>query len=93
VVELSLKLSPALLIKFMQTKFMAGKLLEEMLFPASITIRSKFGFSSSLKEWYRRDLKSFVTSILMDKRTLQRGCFRKVHIEKILREHSEGKRD
>jgi len=93
VVELSLRLSPSLLIRFMRTKYMVRKLLEEMSFPASITRRPKFGFLSPLKEWYRRDLKFFVTSILLDKGTLQRGCFRKVHIEKILREHSEGKRD
>jgi asparagine synthase (glutamine-hydrolysing) len=60
------------------------------LLPASLTRRPKMGFGVPLRDWFRGDLRGFVRSVLLDPRSLERGYFRPVAVERVLDEHERG---
>ena len=55
--------------------------------PPAISKRKKMGFGVPISRWIRKDLKTYVYDVLLDRKTLQRGYFRKEGIEQLLEEH------
>jgi asparagine synthase (glutamine-hydrolysing) len=63
------------------------------LLPAPIKIRSKMGFGVPISRWFRNELKNELREVLLDPVCLERGLFRPEAIEKLVGEHTEGKRE
>jgi asparagine synthase (glutamine-hydrolysing) len=74
-------------------KYLLRCLAKKLDVPAQALNRPKQGFSLPLTHWMRSELRSEITSILLEARTLQRGYFRRSAVEKLLREHHRGDRD
>jgi len=59
--------------------------------PAEI-MKGKRGFELPVDDWFRNELYNWASEILLDKRSLERGYFRKQGLERILNEHKSGKK-
>lgn len=55
--------------------------------PDEILRRPKMGFGVPLARWFRHELRELPTEILLDRRSLDRGYFRRDEIECLIREH------
>lgn len=61
------------------------------LVPAEVLSRSKRGFAVPLDPWFRGHLKDFTFDVLLDERTKRRGYFNTEVVERLWREHVEGR--
>ena len=61
------------------------------LVPAAVLTRPKHGFAVPLDPWFRGPLKDFTFEILLDDRTRRRGYFDSAFVERLWREHQEGR--
>jgi asparagine synthase (glutamine-hydrolysing) len=61
------------------------------LIPQDVLRRRKHGFAVPTDPWFRGKLKDFAFGILFDERTRQRGYFNMDFIERLWREHLEGR--
>ena len=69
-----------------KTKFILKKAFKDFL-PKSIFQRKKMGFGVPLSRWFRKELKGYAYEVLLDRRTLNRGYFRREGIQRLLDEH------
>ena len=85
VVELGLALPPELAF---------GKAALEQAFaadlPAGIAARRKSGFGVPLDRWFRQELRPAAEDLLLSP---DRGLFRRSELERLLREHADGRAD
>ncbi len=51
------------------------------------------GFGVPIGEWFRQELKGYVQEILLHKRCISRGYFKKETVQQLLDEHISGKID
>ena len=58
--------------------------------PPSITARRKSGFGVPLDRWFRQDLRPAAEDLLLSR---DRGLFRRGELERLLREHADGRAD
>jgi asparagine synthase (glutamine-hydrolysing) len=63
------------------------------ILPEKILRNRKMGFNPPLPEWINRELKPLIDQMLSRDEIKRRGMFRPEAVERLLREHSEGKRD
>ena len=70
------------------TKYLAKKALRNRI-PGQIVTRRKTGFPVPYETWLRKDLRSWVGDLLLDRKTIDRGYFEKAAIEQLLREDLE----
>lgn len=70
------------------TKFILKKAFSDLL-PEAILKRRKMGFGVPVSRWLRKELKTYVAEILLDRRTMNRGYFRRDGIERLLKEHEQ----
>ena len=68
------------------TKFVLKKAFSDFL-PPSILNRQKMGFAVPMARWFRKDLREYVSKMLLETRTLNRGYFRGEGIKRLLNEH------
>lgn len=61
------------------------------LVPASVLTKPKHGFAVPLDPWFRGKLKDFTFDVLLDPRTRQRGYFNTAFVERLWREHLDGR--
>lgn len=61
------------------------------LVPAAVLRKPKHGFSVPLDPWFRGDLKRFTFEVLLDERTRRRGYFNAAFVERLWREHVDGR--
>jgi asparagine synthase (glutamine-hydrolysing) len=61
--------------------------------PDELTERPKKGFSFPLSQWFRESLFSWVRNSLLDSSRTVPQFFRREHVERVLGEHREGRRD
>jgi asparagine synthase (glutamine-hydrolysing) len=73
-------------------KFILKKALENKL-PRKILYRRKKGFGIPLTSWLRYDLRSMLQGIFSRERMKREGLFNYSYVERLLREHTEGKKD
>ncbi len=88
VLEFAASLEPGMKLNGGKTKYILKKALSERV-PKQIRDRKKTGFPVPYASWLRRELKDVVSDVLMDRKTIERGYFRKDAIEQILRTDSE----
>src|SRR5436309_2069795 len=65
----------------------------ERLLPAATLTKAKQGFGIPKDLWFRKTLRPFAEEILLDRRSLARGYFRKDALTRMLRHHATGRRD
>lgn len=61
------------------------------LMPSDVLRRPKHGFSVPIDEWFRTELKDVAFEILLDDRTRSHGIFDTEFVERLWREHNEGR--
>ena len=59
--------------------------------PAEVLSRPKHGFSVPLDPWLRGNLEPFARDLLLDERARSRGYFNMPVVERLWREHAEGR--
>lgn len=90
--ELTARIPSILKIKDGQKKYILKNSLAGIV-PDKILYRSKKGFGVPLDEWFRGELKDYVSGILLSDIALTRGVFRPNFVKKFLTQHFEGKRN
>lgn len=70
-------------------KYILKKSVEPYL-PNEVIYRKKMGFGVPIDHWFRSELKEMVYDILLSRRAIDRGYFRKDYIENILNRHQQG---
>lgn len=91
-IELVVAMPPEMKIKGGETKYILKKAMEGIV-PNEILYREKQGFGVPIREWINRQLRTRINDELSDRRTLDRGYFERSYINKLLDEHSKGRRD
>ena len=89
ILEFAASLPPSFKLRGATTKFLLKKALTQRI-PKEIRDRKKTGFPVPYETWLRKDLKDMVWGILTDRKTINRGYFRKNAVEDLLRANSNG---
>ena len=89
VLEFAASLPSSFKLNGFATKYILKKALSQQI-PKEIRNRKKTGFPVPYESWLRTDLKDFVWGVLTDRRTINRGFFRKGAVETLLRANSNG---
>ena len=89
VLEFAASLPPSFKLKGFTTKHILKKALSQRI-PKEIRNRKKTGFPVPYESWLRNDLKDIVWAVLTDRRTVERGYFRKDAVEGLLQANSNG---
>jgi asparagine synthase (glutamine-hydrolysing) len=89
VLEFAASLPPSFKLKGFSTKYILKKTLSQRI-PRAILDRKKTGFPVPYESWLRNDLKDLVRDVLTDRKTINRGYFRKDAIERLLQANSNG---
>ncbi|MEW6260542.1 MAG: asparagine synthase (glutamine-hydrolyzing) [Thermodesulfobacteriota bacterium] len=63
------------------------------LLPPEILTKPKSGFGLPIAKWFRRELLDLLKGTLLDERTSKRGIFNVSFLNKLVREHADGRRD
>ena len=61
--------------------------------PKEIVFRKKQGFPVPVKQWMRKELKSGVKEVLLDRRSRERGLFNPNYIKSMFEQHEQGSQD
>jgi asparagine synthase (glutamine-hydrolysing) len=75
-----------------KSKFLLKRALRGVL-PEAILQRPKKGFGIPVAEWFRGPLREQMLSILSPERMAQKGFFESSAVDRLVREHLEGRRD
>jgi asparagine synthase (glutamine-hydrolysing) len=60
------------------------------LIPDEVIDRPKMGFTVPLRRWLRAELRDLPGDVLLDPRSIERGCFRRNEVKRMIREHRSG---
>jgi len=90
VVEFAFSLPPQFKMDRLSTKVILKKTFRDNL-PDEIKNRGKQGFSIPIKNWIRKDLKEMMTGLLDKTKLNQQGFFKTDFVEKMMREHIQGR--
>ncbi|MBI4092656.1 MAG: hypothetical protein HY420_01900, partial [Candidatus Kerfeldbacteria bacterium] len=80
---------PHLKIKHNVGKYIVRQAFKTLL-PPAIFRKKKQGFSAPEETWYRGKSYQYVKSILLSKRSLERGIFRRSFIHHVIEHHHRG---
>jgi asparagine synthase (glutamine-hydrolysing) len=75
-----------------QTKWIVRQTMRGIL-PESVLQKRKMGFNPPLPEWIGVELKPLITQMLSRDAIEHRGIFRPDSVERLLKDHFEGRRD
>ena len=89
VLEFAASLPPSYKLKGFTPKYILKKAMAQKI-PKEILSRKKAGFPVPYEGWLRNDMKKVVWDVLTDRRTIERGYFRKESVEEMLRANSHG---
>jgi asparagine synthase (glutamine-hydrolysing) len=89
VLEFAASLPPKFKLNGFTRKYILKKTLSDRI-PKEIRNRKKAGFPVPYGSWLRNDLKDMVSMVLTDRKTLNRGYFRKDAVEKLLKANGNG---
>jgi asparagine synthase (glutamine-hydrolysing) len=89
VLEFAASLPPSFKLRGFTPKYILKKALSQKI-PKEIRNRKKAGFPVPYESWLRNDLKDIVWAVLTDRRTVERGYFRKESVEALLQANSNG---
>ena len=92
VIELAFRMPGHLKLRGGTRKYVLKKAMEGVL-PERILHRQKEGFSIPMKNWLRRELRPLMDELLSQERVVSRGLFEWSEVERLVREHVEGRRN
>ena len=92
VMELAASIPANLKLHGMGKKVVLRDALEAWL-PRDHLDRPKMGFGVPIDEWFRHELRGYVSDVLLDPGTLGRGYFRRDYVEGMLSRHFDGRED
>jgi asparagine synthase (glutamine-hydrolysing) len=75
------------------TKWLLKQLARRRGLPDDLVHRSKQGFGVPIPEWFRGELRGWLSDLLHDPRTRSRGYFRAGEVERLLAQHVSGRRN
>jgi asparagine synthase (glutamine-hydrolysing) len=87
--EFAASLPSALKLRGRDKKYIFRRAIGHLL-PEEILDRPKMGFGVPLDHWFRHELRDMAHDVLLSRRTLERGYFRREVIERLLAEHAQG---
>lgn len=87
VLEFAASLPANFKIRGFITKYILKKAFQDKV-PEEVIKRKKTGFPVPYRRWFRNELKTYIAEILLDRKTLDRGYFKRGVIEKILSDDS-----
>jgi asparagine synthase (glutamine-hydrolysing) len=88
--ELSAKIPFGLKLKGMNNKKYILKGALRNLVPDEVLDRTrKMGFGVPLEYWFKKDLASYISSILLSKNAINRGLFKKDYVRQMLKNHKD----
>ncbi|MEN8261088.1 MAG: asparagine synthase (glutamine-hydrolyzing) [Pseudomonadota bacterium] len=70
-------------------KYIFKKAVETYL-PPDVIYRKKMGFGVPIDHWFRNELKGMVYDVLLSRRAIERGYFRRQYVEEMLNRHQQG---
>jgi asparagine synthase (glutamine-hydrolysing) len=89
-VEFAATIPPELKLKGDTTKYIFKKAMEGIL-PNEILYRPKRGFAVPLGHWFRGGLSLYVRDLLLSRKSLERGIFKKSYIERLIEMNDRGR--
>ncbi len=92
VVELAATLPPELRLRGLMTKYVLKEAMRDRL-PDGIIARAKKGFGVPLGRWFRGELAPLLREVCSPDAVRRGGLFRPEVVERLLREHREGRHD
>jgi asparagine synthase (glutamine-hydrolysing) len=91
ILEFAASLPENFKVRGLTTKFIAKRSLRHRV-PREILERRKAGFPVPYEAWFRKELKGWISGILLDRETLSRGYFNRACIEKMISDDSSSRR-
>ena len=91
-VEFSATIPADLKLHGLRTKYILKRAMSRLL-PEEIIHRKKQGFSIPMKNWLRDELRNLMLEILSEKRLKENGYFNYEYVNKIMKQHLEGRRN
>ncbi|HEX5030732.1 MAG TPA: asparagine synthase (glutamine-hydrolyzing) [Candidatus Eisenbacteria bacterium] len=91
-IEYVASIPPALKLRDSVSKYLFRKMASRYL-PASVFEKPKQGFGVPTGAWFQQELRASARERLLDRRTLDRGYFRRRTVERVLDLHEAGQRD
>jgi asparagine synthase (glutamine-hydrolysing) len=89
-VEFAATIPPEMKLKGKTSKYIFKKAMEGIL-PNEILYRPKRGFAIPLGRWFRGQLSLYVRDLLLSRKSLDRGLFRKTYIERLIEMNDRGR--
>jgi asparagine synthase (glutamine-hydrolysing) len=89
-VELAFQIPANYKIKGWSTKRILKRAVRQLL-PPGVLRKPKHGFAVPIDPWFRGELKNFTFEVLLDQRSRSQGYFNRPVIERLWRDHVEGK--
>ncbi|MBW2651733.1 MAG: asparagine synthase (glutamine-hydrolyzing) [Deltaproteobacteria bacterium] len=86
VMEFAASLPADLKLRGIETKYLLKHTLSDIV-PKEILHRKKMGFGVPIDVWFRNDLKEMAYDLLLGKRCVERGYFKKESVQRLLDEH------
>ena len=90
--EFAASLPSQLKLRRLTSKYILKKSLRELL-PSPIRRRSKMGFGVPISDWFRNELRGYLSGVLLSETSLRRGYFQEGYIRQLLNEHCQGRHD
>jgi asparagine synthase (glutamine-hydrolysing) len=91
-VEAAFRMADDLKIRGRQTKYVLKQACAGLL-PESVLARRKAGFTAPIRGWLHKDLRGLVDDWLSCQAVARRGFFSPPAVERLVREHREGRED
>ena len=90
--ECAARLPAHMKLKKMKSKYILKRALGDTL-PPPIVRRKKMGFGVPLERWFGSELKTYIYDVLLDRKSIKRGYFRRDYVKRLLDEHTQGKKN
>jgi len=91
-IEFAASLSSNFKIRGTELKYILKRCIKGIV-PDENVYRQKMGFGMPLKHWFKGELKSYLMSKILSKRSMDRGYFKPESIRDTINEHERGRRD
>ena len=92
VIEFAASLPETVKMRRFETKSLLKKVAARLV-PREVVYRRKMGFGVPIGKWFRGEMKSFVSDILLSERAMNRGIIRSDALRRYVTEHVSGERD
>ncbi len=91
-VEFAVRLPTELKLRGRERKYLLKRAFDGVV-PSENLYRRKQGFAVPIGSWFRGDLRGYTRGVLLSPRARQRGYLQAEEVEKLVRDHTEGRAD